>query len=121
MAAAPSGAGAMTRLLSWQKRVETNPDAPDDYGNTRSDWAEQYRCHSRRIPMRGGEGVQASRLQGTQPYVLQIRQCEAARLIRTDWRAVDTRSGQILQVKTITDPDDRGAYLDIMVVEGVAA
>lgn len=121
MATKPSGAGAMTRLLSWQKRVETNPDAPNDYGNTQSVWTEQFRSNAARTPMRGGESVMAARLQGTQPYVLRIYQSAAARAVRTDWRAVDVRSGQVLQVKAISDPDDRGAVLDVLVVEGAAA
>ena len=113
-------AGPMRQLLAWERREDVNPDFPEDYGNTQSDWVEQFRCAAARQAMRGGETVLASRLAGTQPYIVTIRQCAAARQIRTDWRARDVRSGQVLQVKSIMDPTDRGAFFDIMVVEGVA-
>ncbi|MGU3494216.1 head-tail adaptor protein [Xanthobacteraceae bacterium A53D] len=106
----------MRHLVAWEKRAAID----DGYGNTEGDFVEQYRCHAERTAMRGGETVIASRLQGTQPYVLRIRQCAAARTITPDWQARDVRSGQVTQIKSIADPDDRGAYLDIMVVEGVA-
>jgi len=113
-------AGPMRQMLAWEKREGVNPDFPEDYGNTQSEWVEQFRCAAARQAMRGGEAVLSARLTGTQPYIVTIRQCFAARQIRTDWRARDVRSGQVLQVKSIMDPTDRGAVLDIMVVEGVA-
>ena len=113
-------AGPMRQLLAWERREDVNPDFPEDYGNTQSDWVEQFRCSAARQAMRGGEAVLSSRLTGTQPYIVTIRQCDQARQIRTDWRARDVRSGQVLQVKSIMDPTDRGAFFDIMVVEGVA-
>lgn len=113
-------AGPMRQLLAWERREDVNPDFPEDYGNTQSAFVEQFRMHAQRRAMRGGESVMASRLDGTQPYILTIRQCDMARRIRTDWQARDVRSGQELQVKSIVDPTDRGAVLDIMVVDGVA-
>lgn len=113
-------AGPMRQLLAWERREDVNPDFPEDYGNTQSAFVTQFTMHAGRKALRGSEAVQAARLDGTQPYILTVRQCDQARLIRTDWQARDVRTGRVLQVKSIMDPTDRGAYLDIMVVEGVA-
>jgi len=108
-------AGLMRRLVAWEKREEVD----DGYGNTQGAFVEIFRGHAERTPLKGGESVLSARLQGTQPYVLRIRQSALSRTVTTDWQARDVRSGQIMQVKSIADPTDRGAYLDIMVTEGV--
>ncbi|WP_323034110.1 head-tail adaptor protein [Pararhodobacter sp.] len=69
----------------------------------------------------GGESVMASRLAGTQPYVVTVRQSSQTRQVTTDWRMEDARQpGRIFNIRSIHDPDGRGAWLDMLVTEGVA-
>ncbi len=43
--------------------------------------------------MRGGEGVQAQRLVGTQPVLIIVRSDSESREITSDWRAVEMKDG----------------------------
>jgi hypothetical protein len=69
--------------------------------------------------LRGGEGVQAARLEGQQPAIVRVRACTATLRIRPDWRMRDLRSGVAYAIRGITLSPDRG-YLDVLVQSGVA-
>lgn len=57
--------------------------------------------------LRGGETVQAARLDGKQPLVATIRRNERTRLISTDAVMRDTRTGTRYNIKAIVPTDDR--------------
>ncbi len=118
MAKKPSS-GRMREKLHLQKRGE---DWEDQYGNPQSgDWQTIFTAPAELVPMRGGEGVQAARLTGTQPYIVRIRSCAASREITTDWRAVDARNAKrVLNIRTVTNPDQKNGWLELLVDEGVA-
>lgn len=117
VAAKREGAGALSQVVAFQVRSE----ADDGYGNpVTGDFTTQFHEPCRLQPLKGGEPVLAARLTKVQPYVLRVRSSARTRRVGVDWRAVNTRTGAIYNIKTVTNVDERGAYLDMMVVEGEA-
>jgi len=117
MAKKPS-AGRMHQRLHFQKRSLVD----DSYGNEISGPFETvFTTAAELIPLRGGEPVQAARLVGVQPYTLRIRSCVAAREVTTSWRIVDARNAsRVMNIRTVTNPDQKNAWLDLLVDDGVA-
>lgn len=73
------------------------------------------------MPKLGSETVLASRLSGVQPFLITVRLCEALKPLTTDWRIVDIRKPErIFNIKALSNPDERGAYLELLVEQGVA-
>src|SRR5690606_13484729 len=98
----------------------------DEYGNEiGGGFVTQFTCAARLAPLRGGETVMSGRLAGTQPYVCTIRSSTASREVTTDWQVVDARAGndangnpkRVFNITAITNPDERNAYLDLLVVQ----
>lgn len=98
-------------------------DAPeyvaDGSGGQTRTWAEMLTCAAGFRFLRGGETVQAARLDGRQPAVVTIRSSSDARQITTDWRMRDTRTGAVYNVRSIVPTDDR-AFLELLCESGVA-
>ncbi|MGM4909124.1 head-tail adaptor protein [Rhizobium sp. 768_B6_N1_8] len=104
----------------------------DGYGNEQASFVERFQCRAGFTPLRGGETVIASRLQGRQPIVVRIRASRQSRMITPDWRMRDARNGEwagddvqywtgpIYAIRSIIETDDR-MFLDLMVESGVAA
>jgi head-tail adaptor len=70
------------------------------------------------MPKMGGEEATAARLQGVQPMIITIRSCIAARAIDSTWRAADVNSGAVYDIKAVSNPDEKNAWLEIMAVQG---
>lgn len=87
---------------------------PGDEFETRLTAAANY------LPLHGSETVQAARLQGRQPYVITVRQSAVTRQVTEAWRIVDDRDATKIFAITgpPTDPDGRGAWLEILAVLG---
>lgn len=117
MAKKPS-IGRMREKLHFQKRGE----GEDEYGNPQSkDFATVFTEPAELVPLRGGEGVLASRLTGTQPYIVRIHSHQAAREITPAWRAVDARNDKrVFNIRTVTNPDQKNGWLELLVDDGVA-
>ncbi|RVL04778.1 head-tail adaptor protein [Sinorhizobium meliloti] len=117
MAKKPS-AGRMHQRLHFQKRSTVD----DGYGNEISGPYETvFTAAAELIPLRGGEPVQAARLVGVQPYTVRIRSCAAAREVTPSWRIVDARNAsRVMNIRTVTNPDQKNAWLDLLVDDGVA-
>ncbi|CAN7667224.1 head-tail adaptor protein [Rhizobium sp. LjRoot98] len=113
MAKAPS-AGAARQKVHFQQRVTLD----DGMGNETSDQTI-FTDAAEFIPLRGGEGVQAARLTGIQPYVC------AVPMPRALWRLigrVDARSGVVCAITAPpVNTDQKNAWLDIMVTQGRAS
>lgn len=110
-------AGNLRARLSFQAREEVD----DGYGNTVSgDFKEQFQDHAEMKALKGGEAVIASRLQGKQPFLISVRSHTNTRRITTDWRAVNARSGAVYAITTAVERP-KGDYIDMTVIEGVAA
>lgn len=118
MAKRSSGAGSLSERVTFQKRTEQD----DGYGNPVSGpFADQFTEPARLVPRMGSEPVIAARLTGLQPFTLTVRSSTRTRDITPAWRAVNARSGKTYNVKTAVNPDERNAYLDMLVVEGEAS
>jgi len=109
-------AGDLRESFAFDRRLDQN----DGYGNTQSGWVEQFRCAARKVVLRGTESVMAQRLQGVQPVVITIRSSATSRLVTTDWRARDLRTGEMFNIRTVTPSEDRAA-IDILAEKGVAS
>ena len=105
-------------------RVAFDPplDDPDPHGGTETSWdtaaAVEARANFRYL--RGGETVQAARLQGRQPMVVTIRNSFAAQSITPDWRMRDLGSATVYNIRTGPVPSDDRRWLEFTVESGVA-
>lgn len=117
MAKKPS-AGRMHQRIHFQKRSIVD----DSYGNeVAGPFETVFTTSAELIPLRGGEPVQAARLVGVQPYTVRIRSCAAAREVTPSWRIVDARNAsRVMNIRTVTNPDQKNAWLDLLVDDGVA-
>lgn len=110
-------AGQLRHRVAFDRRQ----DVEDEYGNTKSDFVEQFVVAAKVQAKFGGETVTAARLTGQQPVTIVVRQSAQTRQIGVDWRARDVRSGVEYAIRSIVDPDDRRAWLEILTQTGTAA
>jgi head-tail adaptor len=94
--------------------------APDGYGGTVFGWTEQFVTQANIRFLRGGETVQAARLQGRQPVVVTIRNSTEARNVLPSWRMRDARAGTVYNVRSIVETDNR-QFLELTAESGVPA
>lgn len=99
-------------------------DAPtvsaDGYGGNVSGWSEQFTTQAHIMYLRGGETVQAARLQGRQPVVVTIRNSTQGQAVLPSWRMRDTRSGMVYNIRSIVRSDNR-QFLELTAESGVPA
>lgn len=111
--------GAMRQKVFFQRRAIVD----DGFGNEVSgDFETVFTDAAEFIPLRGGESVMGARLTGIQPYIVRVRSSIATRAVDASWQIVDARTGRAM---AITAPpanmDQKNAFLDIMVSDGVAS
>lgn len=98
-------------------------DAPspqsDGQGGQEEGWTQAVSCRAHFRYLRGGETVQAARLEGRQPVVVTIRQSDAARSITPEWRMRDTRRHDVYNIRSIV-PSENRLYLELTCEKGVA-
>lgn len=111
-------AGKMREKVKLDLRTETNPDAPNDYGNTVSDWAEQGEVWAEFIHLKSGEAVISGRLQGRHSMVVRLRPSSLTRQITTDWRLRDARRGTEFAIRDVTQ---KPGVIDLLCESGIAA
>lgn len=114
----------MARSMSAGKLYESIAfDAPsevsDGQGGTIFGWQERYRCRAHYRYLRGGETVQAARLEGRQPVVITVRASSETSQVKTEWRIRDTRTGTEFNIRSIVPTEDR-RFLEITAESGVA-
>lgn len=110
------GAGKLQERLAFDQRQ----DLDDGYGNTKSDWIEQFTRRGGFTFLRGGETVIASRLEGRQPAIVRVRADSSTRTITNDWRMRDLRTSKVYAVRSVIETTDR-MWIDISVESGVTA
>ena len=109
--------GDLREVVRFQTRTETD----DGYGNQVSgEWTAQFTRWCDVRPLRGTEEVVASRLQGIQPVRIVVYSDTETRTITPEWRAVDTRGGQVYAIKSIVDEERLSQYLTLDAVLGEA-
>lgn len=113
----PASAGDLRFRVRFDKQTETE----DPYGGVVSSWTEQFTRWAKIKPMMGGEGVQAERLQGTQPVLLIVRRDSSTKLIDSSWRAVQMLNGSpvaYFALKTAQDMEMDNAFVTMLAVGG---
>ncbi|NTG48973.1 head-tail adaptor protein [Agrobacterium rhizogenes] len=108
-------AGDLFFRVAFDKRVVID----DGAGNKRGDWQEQFQMRAGYAHLRGGEAVMAYRLQGRHSQVAFVRSSSLSRLVTTDWRLRDIRTGIAFNIRDVTPSDDR-LWLDFLCQSGVA-
>ena len=109
-------AGELRERVTFSERALTS----DGYGNSLGDWADQFTVAARIRPRLGGEEVMAARLSGRNLATITVRYSSDTAEITTDWRAVDTRTGDVWNVRSVVNPDERKRYIDVLAERGVA-
>lgn len=120
MCADRPSAGKLTERVTIARRVMANPDAPNDYGNTVAEWADEGTVAAEYIHLRGGEAVMAGRLQGRHPQIVRVRASALTRQVETHWRVTDARTGTHFNVRDVA-PDPGRAWIDWLVETGSPA
>lgn len=129
MARNPTSGALRGRVHCQRRTVEPDPWGGDP---REGDFATVFTCAAEFIPLKGGETVIASRLQGVQPFIVRVRQSTLTRQIDETWRLVDARAPQptvppadpeprarIFAIKAPpTDPDQKRAWLEVLVEQG---
>lgn len=120
MVAPASGAGELRQTVTFAM-----PDSvTDEYGNVTQGWLDQFTIAANITARLGGETVEAARLAGRQPVIIRVRQSSDTRRIRTDWKATETNSGAVFNIRTAIDPNlgdnEHGKWIDMLAETGVA-
>lgn len=98
---------------------ETATYADDGAGGRTATWSEAFRCPAEIRPKLGGEEVTAGRLAGRRIATIRVRAYGETRAVTTEWRARDVRTAELWNIRSIVDPDGRGAFLEVMAETGV--
>ena len=126
-----SGAGSLNAKVTFQKRG----DITDEYGVPSPGvgaWVNQFSMAVRLMPYvsrKDAESVIAARLASTPLYYITARSSIQSRSVTPAWRAVDARTGnneagqpkRVFNIKSIMNPDEQNAYLEMLVVENEAS
>ncbi len=102
----------------FQARVR---GAGDGAGNSEAAWdvVNQLGPFSARLrPINGREEVLAGKLQGVQPFELNVRFCAATAGVTTAHRVLDARTQQPYRITAIQNPDERNQELSMLLVRG---
>jgi len=113
--AARIDAGALVEAVVFDSPVRV----ADGLGGFDQGWQEQHRCRARFVFSKGGEAIEAARLQGKSVFKLMIRQCAAARSIAPDWRVRDERRTLAYNVREVDTVTDR-LWIYVLIEGGVA-
>ncbi len=112
-----TSAGDLRERFTFAKRTDT----PDEYGNpVAGGWIDQFTVWAAVKPLKGGEGVQAARLAGSQPVIITVRYSSQTRQISPAWRATDARTGVEYNITSAADMQRDRQFIDIMAVAGRA-
>jgi SPP1 family predicted phage head-tail adaptor len=110
------GAGKLKERLTFSKLADT---IDDGYGNVQQGWQDQFTVNSRVRPRLGGEEVMAARLQGKNLVAITLRSSVKTKQITTNWRAVDARSGEQYNIRSVIETEDK-EYIELLGEKGVA-
>ena len=86
----------------------------DGYGNANGEFVDQFTVAARVRPRIGGEEVFAARMEGRTLASVTIRYSPAAAGITSDWRATDTRTGDVWNIRAPpVNPDEKKQWLEM--------
>lgn len=109
-------AGQLEHRFRFERR-ERLAVPGDAHGVIEGGWQAQLaQVPARLAPLRRGEEVMGSRLQGVQPFILTVRRTSGTDKIDTDWRCVNERDGVIYNIRTVEKPSR--ASIDMLIDAG---
>lgn len=114
-----TGAGDLRECIEFQQRGMED----DGFGNVTPSgpYATVFTAAARRVILKGGETVMASRLTGVQTVVFTIRYQQAAiDAVDNTWQLRDARKGTLYNVKSV-EPDPAYAWVTILAEKGSLA
>ena len=113
-----SAAGRLNRLVTIERRTA----ASDGFGNIVGDnWASLLTNEPAEIrPLRGDEGIQAAKIEARGLYEVRVRYSSRTLQITEADRMKNPRTGQIMNIAYIENPDMRGKFLKIVCKTGGA-
>lgn len=118
---AATSAGELRHRIRFDRKTESAVDG----GGALTDWSAigtgSFIRKADMRPLRGGEGVQQQRLQGTQPILLIVRADSSTKTIDSTWRAVLMRDGvdvQAYALKTAQDMEMGNQFITLLAVAG---
>lgn len=114
-AMANNGAGQLKERVAFEQKGS----APDGFGGTTTGFVEKFQRWASFQHLRGGEAVQAARLQGQHTIVVRVRACPSTKTVTAEWRVRDLRSGTIYAIKDVEVETNR-AFISFTCQSGVA-
>ena len=114
---------AIAGQLRVRVRFDMLVETPDPAGGSSKVWEEQFTHWAAIKPLRGGEDVQAQRLQGLQPVLIVVRKDSQTKAIEPSWRAVELLSGVAIRyyaLKTAEDMERQNRFITMLAVSGAA-
>jgi head-tail adaptor len=109
-----NGAGKLFDKIAFDAPVSTS----NGYGGVTKGWEEAAQVRANIKFLRGGEAVQAARLQGKQPVVFTVRTSVTLGLADPSWRIRDLRTSIVYNIRSIIRSEDR-QWLEITAESGV--
>lgn len=109
--------------LKYRFRFDQPTTTDDPAGGKINGWEEYCTRRAAMLPQRGGEGVQAQRLQGVQPAILIVRYDSKTSAITPDMRAVLLKDGEddrTFAIKTAMDMEGERQFITMQAVSGDA-
>lgn len=111
--------GRQRHVVAFDARATSSDGESDNLGRVEGEFQEQFTRHAEFVPRFGGEEVMASRLAGRQPVTIIVRKDSETRQITSDWRVRELASGDIYNIRSIVDPEQRRGYRDLLCEKGV--
>lgn len=101
--------------------IQRHSGTDDGRGNVTGPWTDRFSTPAAILFNRGGEGVLAARLTARQPAILTIPNTSDARGILPSDRAVNSRTGEVFNIRERPreSRNSRG-FLEMLVEAGVA-
>jgi hypothetical protein len=113
------GAGDLRTKMTFYA-VPTDDTQGGGFGGGSGTPEARFDTDGQLTPRFGTEEVMAARLAGRQPYTYRVRSDSNTRQVTPEWFCKD-RDGKQYNVRAVADPDQRRAWLDMLIESGVAA
>lgn len=118
MASTNPSAGALRESIRFERQSQVS----DGMGGSSGSWSPVVTGVAARItPLRGAEQLIAQGLQATRTYEVWVRYCADALSITEADRIVDERTGRTLNIRDISNPDEKHRFVRFIAESGVAS
>lgn len=107
--------------LSWRVRFEAPAYGDDGGGGVHDGFTPRFTVWAGMFGAGGSEAVMAARLSGRTLARVRIRLSTDTRAITTDWRMVDSRTGEVWNIREVDDVTEERAFRLLAVEKGEAS